>query len=92
MTAAQQRKMARLEKMASRLLDRKSKQIDSLTPIEKELYGISPGLLTSDELGELVELLRVGQHMGGGSSGLPTASRERFRELIAKAKRGHMQR
>ena len=32
-----------------------------------------------------MELLRVGKDVVGGSSGLPTASRERFRELIAKA-------
>lgn len=85
MTAAQRRKMARLEKLATRLLDRKAKQRDSRTPIEKELYGIELWLLTNDEKGELLEFLQVAKDMASGSSALPTASRERFRELIAKS-------
>ena len=85
MTVAQRRQMARLERMATRLLERKSKQPDSRSPIEKELYGIELWLLTHDERKELAEFLKVAKDMASGSSGLPTASRERFRELIAKA-------
>jgi hypothetical protein len=85
MTVAQRRQMARLERLATRLLDRKPKQPDSRSPIDKELYGIEPRLLSPDEMGELVELCNVAKDLGGGSSALPPASRERFRELIAKA-------
>ena len=85
MTVAQRRQMARLERLATRLLDRKPKQIDSRSPIEKELEGIELWLLTHDELHELVEFLGAAKDMASGSSALPTASRERFRELIAKA-------
>ena len=43
MTEAQRRRMTRLERMATALLDRKSKQPDSRSPIEKELYEMSHG-------------------------------------------------
>jgi hypothetical protein len=74
-----------LERLATRLLDRKPKQPDSRSPIERELEGIELWLLTRDELDELGEFLEVGKDMASGSSALPPASRERFRELIAKA-------
>jgi hypothetical protein len=85
MTVALRRQMARLERLATRLLDRESKQPDGRSPIDKELYGIEPRLLSHDEMGELVELCKLATDLGGGSAALPTASRERFRELIAKA-------
>ena len=85
MSVAQRRQMARLERLATRLLNRKSKQLDSRSPIDKELYGIEPRLLSLEEMGELVELCKLAKDFGGGSSALPTASRERFRDLIAKA-------
>ena len=77
--------MARLEKLATRFLDRNSKQRDSRSPIENELTGIELWLLTRDERDELLEFLELCKDMATGSSGLPTASREQFRELIAKA-------
>ena len=85
MTVAQRRQIARLERLATRLLDRKSKQPDSRSPIEKELTGIELWLLNHDERNELLEFLQVAKDLAGGSSALPPASRERFRELIAKA-------
>jgi hypothetical protein len=93
MTVAQQRRMARLERLAKRTLDSKSKQPEDRTskqpddrsPIEKELTGMDLFRLNHDELSELGEFLEMARDLAGGSSALPTASRERFRELIAKA-------
>jgi hypothetical protein len=72
-----------LERLSTRLLDRKSKQPDSRRPINKELYGIEPRLLTQDGMEELVELCKMAGD--GDLSSLPPAHRQRFRELIAKA-------
>jgi hypothetical protein len=77
--------MARLERLATRLLDRRPKQPDSPNPIDKELYAIDLWLLSYAEMGELVELCNAAKGLAGGSSALPPASSERFRELIVKA-------
>jgi hypothetical protein len=85
MTVVQRRQMARLERLARRVLDRKPKQPDRRSPIDRELYGTEPRLLSPDEFDELLELLHRANDIGGDSSVLPPAARERFRELIAKA-------
>jgi hypothetical protein len=93
MTVAQRRRMARLERLAERHLDRKSKQLedrkptppDSRSPIEKELFGIELWRLTPNERDELLEFLEEAKDLASGSSALPAASCERFRELVAKA-------
>jgi hypothetical protein len=85
MTVARRRQMARLEKLATHLSDRKSKQRENRTPIEDELEEIVVELLTSDERIELSELCDVADNMRSGSSALPPANRQRFQELVANA-------
>jgi hypothetical protein len=84
MTIAQRRQMARLERLATQLLDLKSKQPESRIPIDDELEGVDEKLLTRDEQKELSDLCDAAVEMGSGSSALPPASGQRFQELVAK--------
>lgn len=85
MTVARRRQMARLERLATHLLDLKSKQRERRMPIDDELEGLVEELLTRDEQTELWRLCEAACDMGGGSSVLPPVSRQRFQELVSKA-------
>jgi hypothetical protein len=83
MTVARRRQMARLERLATHLLDRIAKQREARSPIDYELEGCIPDLLAKDEQIEMSILCEMAEQ--GGSISLPPAERQRFQELLAKA-------